>query len=145
MAERSLPRVLIVDDQPDMARALARVFAGDAEVIISASGSDVLERVAGGENFSLVICDVMMPGMSGPELFERIRQFAPATAAAFVFTTGGVDAEHQRRLRETGVPCLLKPVETSALRGLLPGANPRLDHKGAAGASASTTAAARKA
>jgi two-component system NtrC family sensor kinase len=119
MVDRPLPRVLIVDDQPEIARALSRVFASDAEVTIAGSGAEALTRIEKGA-FDLVICDVMMPAMTGPELFGRVKVIDPITAAAFVFTTGGVDAHHERALRATGARCLSKPVDIGELRRLLP-------------------------
>jgi|HubBroStandDraft_2_1064218.scaffolds.fasta_scaffold117425_1 CheY-like chemotaxis protein len=118
MVERPLPRVLIVDDQPEIARALSRVFAADAKVTIAESGKDALTHIAT-TSFDLVICDVMMPGMTGPELFEHVKAIDPRTAAAFVFTTGGVDAHHEKELRATGARWLTKPVEIGDLRKLL--------------------------
>ena len=80
MIERLLPRVLIVDDQPEIARALSRVFAADAKVTIAQSGKDALTHIET-TSFDLVICDVMMPGMTGPELFEHVKAIDPRTAA----------------------------------------------------------------
>ncbi|HSY20532.1 MAG TPA: response regulator [Polyangiaceae bacterium] len=119
MVERPLPRVLIVDDQPEIARALSRVFAADAKVTIAQSGKDALAQIET-TSFDLVICDVMMPGMTGPELFERVKAIDAKTASAFVFTTGGVDAHHEKELRATGARWLTKPVEIRDLRKLLP-------------------------
>jgi two-component system NtrC family sensor kinase len=118
MVERPLPRVLIVDDQPEIARALSRVFAADAKVTIAESGKDALTHIEA-TYFDLVICDVMMPGMTGPELFERVKAIDPKKASAFVFTTGGVDARHEKELRATGARWLAKPVEIGDLRKLL--------------------------
>ncbi len=124
MVESLLPRVLIVDDQPEIARALARVFGADAEVTIAGSGADALGRIERSGGFELVLCDVMMPGMTGPQLFARVKAIDPRTAAAFVFTTGGVDAHHQQELQATGARCLAKPVEIGELRRLLPSTRP---------------------
>ncbi len=119
-ATRPLPRVLIVDDQPEIARALARVFAGEAEITVATSGVEALACFGRGTTFELVLCDVMMPGMTGPQLFAKVKALEPQAAAAFVFTTGGVDADHQRELQATGARCLAKPVDIAALRNLLP-------------------------
>jgi len=57
-----------------------------------------------------VLCDVAMPGMSGPELHERVGGFAPALATRFVFLTGGATTPAlAARLAAAGVPQLLKP------------------------------------
>lgn len=119
MAQRQLPRILIVDDHPEMARSLARLLGGDADAVTADSGVDALARIADSGRFDLVLCDVMMPGMTGIELFERVRELDPATAAAFVFTTGGVPPEVQAMLDATGARCLLKPCDFDDLRGLI--------------------------
>lgn len=113
------PRVLIVDDDPGVARGFARGLRQVAEVAIELDPAAALERVGRGERFDLVLCDVMMPGMSGPELFERVVACAPELAAAFVFASGGMPAEVQERLRATGRPCLEKPVSIAAFLELL--------------------------
>jgi CheY-like chemotaxis protein len=119
MARNHRPRVLIVDDQPDMARSLARLLGSDAEVSTATSGREALARFEGGERYDLVLCDVMMPEMTGIQLFERLGALAPEATRAFVFTTGGVPPEMQRALDSTGAPCILKPCEARELRGLL--------------------------
>jgi CheY-like chemotaxis protein len=119
MAERRRPRLLIVDDHPDVARALARVFEFDADVATDVRGADALRRIASGERFDLVLCDVMMPGMTGIELFERARAIDPGVAAAFVFTTGGIAAEYAKPLAATGARCLDKPCDVAELKRLL--------------------------
>jgi CheY-like chemotaxis protein len=119
--------VLIVDDDPCLARSLARGLRQVADVAIELDPSVALERVKGGEKFDLVICDVMMPGMSGPVLFERVVACAPELAAAFVFASGGMPAEVQERLRATGRPCLEKPVSIAAFLELLVPSVPRVE------------------
>jgi CheY-like chemotaxis protein len=90
-----------------------------ADVATELDPAAALERVGRGERFDLVLCDVMMPGMSGPELFERVVACIPELGAAFVFASGGMPAEVQERLRATGRPCLEKPISTAALLELL--------------------------
>jgi CheY-like chemotaxis protein len=111
--------VLIVDDDPGVARSLARGLRRLADVAIELDPTAALERVKRGEMFDLVLCDVMMPGMSGPELFERVVACASVLGAAFVFASGGMPTEVQERLRATGRPCLEKPVSLGAFLELL--------------------------
>jgi CheY-like chemotaxis protein len=117
---RALPRVLIVDDDPAVGRSLARVLARYAKVDVVASGEEALAAIEHAQVFDLVMCDVMMPGMTGPQLFEQVRAVDPRKATPFVFMTGGASSEEQSRLTATGVKWLLKPVELSAVRELLP-------------------------
>jgi CheY-like chemotaxis protein len=119
MVGRPLPRVLIVDDQPDMARAMARVLSDRAQVTTAGCGEDALARIRSGERFDLVVCDIMMPGMSGLDLFDHVRSIDVVAAQVFVFATGGVSPEHQARLEATGVRCLMKPCDAVDLQRLL--------------------------
>ncbi|MGD0674223.1 MAG: response regulator [Polyangiaceae bacterium] len=119
MAERFPPRVLIVDDQPAMARTMARLLRDTAEVTTATSGAEALARITSGERFELVLSDIMMPEMTGLELFERVRAIDAQAAATFVFTTGGISPEHRAQLASTGARCIMKPCDVSELRKLL--------------------------
>jgi CheY-like chemotaxis protein len=117
-------RVLIVDDEALIGRVVARALGPYAEVEVAISGPEALRKIdegrACGSRFDLVVCDVMMPEMSGPELFALVKEVDPATAGAFVFVTGGASDDQRSLLNATGVPCLNKPLDVDALRTLLP-------------------------
>ena len=66
------PRILAVDDDPLTLKFLARVLAGAGyEVTRAASGAEAL-RACAGRAFDVALVDVVMPGMSGRELSERL-------------------------------------------------------------------------
>src|SRR5579864_2736704 len=88
-APRSSGRVLVVDDEPRVARSIALALSDAFDVDVAHSGADALELVSQGERYDVILCDVMMPHMTGPELFERLRVVAPAMAEEMVFITGG--------------------------------------------------------
>jgi CheY-like chemotaxis protein len=102
-----------------VARTLARLLDSEANVAISTSGPDALNRIEGGERFDLVLCDIMMPMMTGLQLFERVRAVAPQMARVFVFITGGLTPELEKDLQATGKRCLEKPVKLAELTNLL--------------------------
>ncbi len=77
-------RILVVDDEPLVAKALTRVLRGN-QITVAASGEAALAALASA-SFDVVFCDLMMPGMSGMDLFERVR---PEQRPSFIFTTGG--------------------------------------------------------
>jgi len=114
-------RVLIVDDDPAVGRSLARMVGTDAAVDVVASGAEALERIERGDRFDLVVCDVMMPDMTGPQLFDRVRALDPGTAAAFTFMTGGASPDEESEVHATGARCLAKPIELAVMRLLLKG------------------------
>jgi CheY-like chemotaxis protein len=124
------PRILLVDDQPDMLRTLGRLLRVDAEVSTAGSGLEALEIIRQGARFDLVLCDIMMPGMTGLELFDRVRSLDAAVADTFVFTTGGIGPEQQARLDATGMRCLTKPCDLGELRRLATGEEPIVPPRG---------------
>ena len=81
-------RVLVVDDEPLVLIAVERLLSDEHDVTALSSGQQALDRLVAGERFDLVLCDLMMPGMSGGELFERISDL-PDLVGRFVFMTGG--------------------------------------------------------
>ena len=99
-------RVLVVDDEPEIALMLARLLK-PAEVHSALNGFAALERLAA-ESFDLVLCDVVMPGLSGLEVLEELR--GRAAPPRFVLMTGGATDEATRNaLSASGVPGLYKP------------------------------------
>lgn len=108
--------MLIVDDDRQVARSLARRLAKDAHVTVAHSGAEALAIFGQGRRFDLVLCDVMMPTMTGPALLEQASREHPGIDAVFVFMTGGLGADEMRRIEQLGVECLSKPVEVAAIR-----------------------------
>jgi CheY-like chemotaxis protein len=103
-------RILIVDDLPIVGRALAAMLGRLADVTLETDASTALERIERGEIFDLILCDVEMPRMDGPEFFERVLARAPELRDVFAFISGGSSSAIARRLQATGRPCLQKPV-----------------------------------
>jgi len=84
--------VLLVDDDPLILASLRRLLAREFDVTISGTASDALTAI-GQRSFHAVVCDVMLPGMSGIDLFETMQRTMPDAAARVIFLTGGaVDA-----------------------------------------------------
>jgi PAS domain S-box-containing protein len=112
-------RLLIVDDEPQLAASLRRLLGRDHEVVIAGSGREALELL-GGEAFDLVLCDLLMPQMSGMDLHDAIRAARPALAERFVFMTGGAFTPRAREFLDA-VPNarIEKPFAPEAVRRLL--------------------------
>ena len=119
MIPSTRPRVLVVDDDAGVARGLRRLLHSVADVTVEQAPAAALRRLQRGETFDVVLCDVMMPDMSGPELFERVMASVPELGPAFVFLTGGVREDVEGPLRATGRPCLEKPVSFGAVLEVL--------------------------
>jgi CheY-like chemotaxis protein/two-component sensor histidine kinase len=115
-SELHTARVLVVDDEPALGRALAEEIGRSHEVVVARGAEAALEELRRGR-FDVILCDLRMPGMSGEAFYTRVLEQDPAQAEGFVFMTGvgfGADIEHF--LTTAGRPVLEKPF--SAQRAL---------------------------
>jgi CheY-like chemotaxis protein len=107
--------VLVVDDQIRFATLLPRLLPRHA-VVFEQTGEAALSRLAAGERFDVLVCDVMMPGMDGPTLHARLVETEPELASRTLFVTGGAfEGGARAYLRDVGQPVLGKPYERRAL------------------------------
>ena len=81
-------RVLVVDDEPAVGLAVRRVLK-DHDVTVVTSAQEALSRIEAGEDFDVILSDLMMPGMSGMDLYGVLARENPTLAARVVFVTGG--------------------------------------------------------
>jgi CheY-like chemotaxis protein len=113
-AERT--RVLVVDDDPMVGAALQRVLR-TFRVTFAQSATGALGRIQAGGTFGAVVCDLIMPGMSGFQFHGELQRFAPDLARRTVFVTGFAGSpEVQGFVRRAGVRCLPKPFDPQELR-----------------------------
>jgi CheY-like chemotaxis protein len=82
-------RILLIDDDEAILSVLRRSLAQDHECVAARSASEALTRLAAGERFDVIFCDLMMPGMSGMDLYTELKRLAPADVHKLVFLTGG--------------------------------------------------------
>jgi PAS domain S-box-containing protein len=82
-------RVLVIDDEIPIANTLRELLGAQHDVTATTSVRDALAVIKSGRDFDVVFCDLMMPGMSGIELYEVLREEQPALAKRLVFMTGG--------------------------------------------------------
>jgi CheY-like chemotaxis protein len=114
------PRVLIVDDDEMVGRALALTLRDECEVTLMMSGREVLERLETGDRFDLILCDLLMPGMTGMELYSELLRRWPAIVERVIFMTGGVSSPTARAfLASLTNLCLDKPIDPRGLRELV--------------------------
>jgi CheY-like chemotaxis protein len=93
--------VLIVDDEEILVHAIERGLTAHHEVTGVTSGAAALELLRGGARYDVVLCDLMMPQVSGIELHDAVQILDPAQARRIVFVTGGAFTETARRFLET--------------------------------------------
>ncbi|HEY7723747.1 MAG TPA: ATP-binding protein, partial [Anaeromyxobacteraceae bacterium] len=113
-------RVLVVDDELLVGRAVARVLGGEHEVQAVTSPAEALRRAARGESWDIVLCDLMMPEMDGAEFGARLAEVAPALAGRIVYMTGGAFTDQIREfLEHDRHPHVEKPIDPALLRSLV--------------------------
>ncbi|HYO59468.1 PAS domain S-box protein [Archangium sp.] len=109
-------RVLIVDDEPAVGRALRRILR-EHDVELATSGRQALERLAADTRFHAVLCDVMMPDLGGKDLYEAVQQGGTGLERRFVFVSGGAFTQGARDfLARVPNPTLEKPFDETAVR-----------------------------
>ncbi len=109
-------RVLLIDDEPFVGRAIARVLEREHDVEVLNAAEEAARRIAAGERWDAIFCDLLMPGMTGMDFAEELARTAPDAAGRLVFMTGGACTERARAFVARGVyACLEKPIEAAAL------------------------------
>jgi signal transduction histidine kinase len=110
-------RVLVVDDEPNLCRSLARALRREHEVIVATSGEEARDILAADWGFDVVLCDVMMPRCSGMDLHAWLAQHIPELLPRLVFMTGGAfTSEAQAFLTGVDNHRIDKPFDWQLLR-----------------------------
>lgn len=86
-------RLLVVDDEPLVASALQRLLGRRYEVVTAAAATEALLLLRAGACFDAILSDLLMPEMTGMELFEKLGAELPEQAARMVFMTGGASTD----------------------------------------------------
>ena len=110
-------RILVVDDELAQLTTLRRVLGKEHFVQTAASGREALMTLEQGLRFDVVVCDLMMPEMSGVDFHEALERVAPDLARRTIFLTGAAFTERTRAfLDRSRNQVLRKPVSAPELR-----------------------------
>jgi signal transduction histidine kinase len=130
LEERQLPpkettprrrgKVLIIDDEPMISKILERALSTEHDVVTSTNAEEALGWVQAGQRFDVILCDLLMPQMTGMDLHAALVRVASEQAARMVFLTGGAFTPRARAFLDQ-VPnrCIEKPFATMDLRALI--------------------------
>jgi signal transduction histidine kinase len=115
-------RILVVDDEEALGVTIQRALRGEHEVTAVTTAKEAYRLLSGEEQFDLVLCDLMMPEITGMELYAELLQRDPDQARKFIFMTGGAFTEDASRfLTQVSNPTLEKPIRVSKLRDFVRG------------------------
>ncbi len=82
-------RILIVDDEPRFGQTLRMTLMPEHEVTYTASAAQALEWIAKGAHYDAILCDLMMPDVTGRQFYETLCNHSPELARRIIFMTGG--------------------------------------------------------
>jgi two-component system cell cycle sensor histidine kinase/response regulator CckA len=119
------PRILVVDDEPGVRTFVERVLRNAGYQVVTVDGGGrALDIIQGGAGFELIVCDVRMPGMSGPEFVDGVRRQRPGIPIPVLYLTGYSDQLFKERIALTESEAFLN--KPSTVKGLLEAVSLRL-------------------
>ncbi len=113
--ETAHPRVLVIDDDELVLRGLQRMLSSPYNVDSAASGNEALEKIRN-THYDVIVCDIMMPGLSGVGVYERLKSIQPDAQKRIIFISAGTFTEQSQDFANaTSQPVLAKPISRQAL------------------------------
>jgi signal transduction histidine kinase len=114
-------RVLVIDDETLVAKAIGRILRRDHQVVVVHDVKAACARLTSGERFDAILCDLTMPEAGGAEFHAYLQAQAADLVPRLAFITGGaLTAEARRFLAERSTtPVLHKPFEAEELCALV--------------------------
>jgi len=115
-----MPRVLVIDDEPLVAKSLRIALRDEFEISGTTDPALALELLTSGDSYDVIMCDVAMPNFDGVEFYARLHELRPELAERIIFITGGVMVPTVQAMLD-GLPniVLTKPFDFPELRELL--------------------------
>ncbi len=119
---RRRARVLLIDDDPALRRALTRLLRAHHVIVEADGGSGGIAALDSGAGFDAVLCDLMMPDLDGPAVYEHMARTRPDLLDHLAFLSGGAFTPRVRRfLDEVPTQVVEKPASREALLRVIDG------------------------
>jgi len=94
-------RVLVIDDEELICSLLVSLLSPEHQVTGLSSAREAMQRIVEGARYDLILCDLMMPDMTGMDFYGALAQHAPEQITRVVFLTGGAFTEASRSFLES--------------------------------------------
>jgi CheY-like chemotaxis protein len=112
--------ILVIDDEPGFASALAGVLRRDGHTADRAENGTVALTKLQTQPYDLLFCDLLMPELDGPAFFARLAQQYPHLCPRVIFLTGDtLGAESRAFLEQCGQPWVQKPCGAAEIRSAM--------------------------
>jgi signal transduction histidine kinase len=114
-------RLLLIDDDPFICEMMSVMLRERCDVTVAHDGRDGLMKILDSDaKWDLVVCDLMMPEMSGYEIYKAVSKSSPTKASEIVFiTSGGITKDDIKFIDELPNVLLRKPFNLDDLQRLL--------------------------
>jgi two-component system NtrC family sensor kinase len=113
-------RVLLIDDEPMVGRALGRLLATEHDVTVLTSAREAVRRIGAGEAWEAILCDLMMPDMDGVAFRAALERCRPRWVSRLAFMSGGgFGARADGFFAETPLEVIPKPASRLTLAHVL--------------------------
>jgi DNA-binding NtrC family response regulator len=106
-------RVLIVDDEPSICKALTVALTRAGYEAVAAQSGDAACALARAEHFDIMLIDLRIPDQRGDAIFQYIASVRPHLKTQTLFITGDITERAQRLIQECACPMLRKPFDLS--------------------------------
>lgn len=116
LAPRRRGTVLVIDDEPMVGTLAYKVLRDDHDVTRTTSAREALEWIGQGLRYDVILCDLMMPQLTGMDFHAELVRVAPEQALRVIFLTGGAFTSQARQFLEAvSNLCIEKPFDIHAL------------------------------
>ncbi|APV44492.1 PAS domain S-box-containing protein [Dehalogenimonas formicexedens] len=109
-------KVLVIDDEPHVRSLIKTLLTRSGHLVETCDNPLRATDILKSRNFDVVFLDIRMPGKSGIEIYNEMRETSPEQAKRVVFVTGdSSDFMIREFLKTRGVPCIMKPLDRKAV------------------------------
>lgn len=114
-------QILVIDDEPHMARLYSRILKSQGQVLSAHNVSEawgIIDEKEG--SFDAILCDLNMPRLTGADFFRGLDERAPELKPKVIFLTGGIFEEDMHQfIQSVDNPLLQKPFDIDELIQLI--------------------------